>query len=86
MLVYVCMVYLTVGYHLCRLCSICLEEDCDLGISKDMSESSCGLFEGTQHLILEKLRWRVGVGEERERERINDAVSCDDCVAWGVDE
>ena len=48
-----------------------------------MSESSCGLFEGTQHLILLKLRWWVGGGD---RERLKDAVCCDDCVAWGVDE
>jgi hypothetical protein len=63
---FVWFVYLTVGNHLCRLCSICLEEDCDLDIRKDVSESSCGLFEGTQHLILLKLRWRVGVERERE--------------------
>jgi hypothetical protein len=29
-----------------------------------MSESSGGLFEGTQHLILQKLRWRVGIERE----------------------
>lgn len=26
----------------------------------------------------------AGGGGDRERERINDAVICDDCVAWGV--
>jgi len=58
---------LTVGYHLCRLYSICLEEDSDLDIWKVISESSCGQFEGTQHVILQKLRWRLGVGIQKER-------------------
>jgi len=64
---FVWFVNLTLGYHLCRLYSIWLEEDSDLDIRKVMSESSCGLFEGTQHVILQKLRWHVG-GGDRERE------------------
>jgi len=82
--IFVWFVNLSVGYHLCRLYSIFLEEDSDLDFRKVMLESSCGLFEGTQHVILQKLRWRVGVVIEGER--INDAVDCDDCIACGVDE
>jgi hypothetical protein len=38
---------LTTGDHLCRLCSISVEDNCELEISKDVTESNCGPFEGT---------------------------------------
>ena len=48
----------------CRLYGICVEDDCELEVRKDMTESSCGLFEGTLALIAEAEIG--GAGEERE--------------------